>query len=227
MPAFASDSFSSANGTELSAHNPAWKKVTGFSASAQIANGRARASSTSSTMYYYDASPGSADYSVSADCTRISTLNSVLALTLRSAANAANCYRLYPEPVNGTFILGSFVAGSYAELGASTSQIAVGETANIRFEVTGSSSSGGTVLRAYKNGSGTHFLSRTDSTASLDGAGFAGVRSFSAVAPSDTGGVHLDNFLAATPDAPAPTITSITASNITSSGARITLGLTR
>ena len=219
MPTFASDSFGSANGTELSAHNAKWKKVSGFSANAQIAGGRARASSTSSAMYYYDAAPGSADYSVSADYSRISTLVSAVALTLRNSTTAANCYRLYPDPASGAAVVGKFVAGAYTELGSISSVIAGNETANLRLEAIGAT------LKVYKNGSSTALATYADS--SVTSAGYAGVRSFSSVAPSDSDGLHIDNFLAATPDPVVSAINSILASNITQTGARITLGLTR
>ena len=219
MTTFASDEFGGSNGTLLHTWNPSWKKVSGFTADAQLADGRARASSTSSAMYYYDAAPGSADYSVSADCKRISTLVSTVALTLRNSTTAANCYRLYPDATTGEAAVGKFVAGAYTALGSVSSAIAVGETANLRFEAIG------TTLNVYKNGSSTALATYTDS--SISSAGRAGLRSFSSSSPSDSGGVHIDNFLAATPDSVVSAINSITASSITQTGATITLGLTR
>ena len=220
MPTFASDSFASANGTELSAHNANWKKVSGFSASAQIANGRLRPSSTSSPIYYYDVAPGSADYSVSADITRLSSGDSNIGFLARASATAATHYRVMSGFSDVSVTLGKFVGGVYTLIGNIDAGLSVGNTSNVRLELIGSS------LKIYINGSATPAAAYTDS--SITAAGYAGVRAFSGVAPEDAVGSHLDNFLAATPGgASAPTITSITASNITSSGARITLGLTR
>ena len=219
MTTFASDEFGGSNGTLLHTWNPSWKKVSGFTADAQLADGRARASSTSSAMYYYDAAPGSADYSVSADCRRITTHVSTVALILRSSTTAANGYRLYLDPVAGSAVVGKFVAGAYTELGSISSVIAVSETANLRLEAIGAT------LKVYKNGSSTALATYADS--SVTSAGYAGLRSFSSVAPSDSAGLHIDNFLAATPDPVVSAINSIAASGLTPTGATITLGLTR
>ena len=220
MPTFASDSFASANGTELSAHNANWKKVPGFSASAQIANGRLRASSTSSPVYYYDVAPGSADYSVSADFEALSNSDSCIGFLARASATTATHYRAIPNFPIGYVTLGKFVGGTFTALGTAYVGLSVGVPVNVRLELIGSA------LKLYLNGSETPAASYTDN--SITAAGYAGVRAYSGVAPGDSVGAHLDNFLAATPGgAASPTINSITASNIASSGARITLGLTR
>lgn len=219
MPTFASDSFDGANGTELSAHNPAWKKVSGFSASAQIANGRLRPSSTASPLYYYDVAPGSADYSVAADFHVLTSDQSSTAICARLQSNASTHYRLNHGYSSKAMETGKFVAGAYTLLGNSGSLLP-GASANFRLEVIGNS------IKVYRDGSTTPQASYTDS--SISAAGYAGVRAYSAVSPSDSIGSHIDNFLAATPGgASAPTINSITASNVTQTGARITLGLTR
>lgn len=219
MPTFASDSFGSANGTELSAHNANWKKVSGFSASAQIANGRLRASTTSSPVYYYDAAPGSADYSVSADITRLSTAESDMGLIARASPTANTHYRVMSAMGGSSLYTGKFVNGTYTELGVLNAGLNVGSTVTVELELTGAT------LNIYLDGAGTPSATYTDG--SITAAGYAGVRAFSRNT-GDAEGTHLDNFLAATPGgASAPTINSITASNITSSGARITLGVTR
>lgn len=220
MPTFASDSFASANGTELSAHNANWKKPTGFSASAQIANGRLRPSSTSSPVYYYDVAPGSADYSVSADITRLSSGDSNMGLLARASATANTHYRVISGSPDAFVTLGKFVGGGFTVIGSADAGLSVGNTSNVRLELIGSS------LKIYINGSKTPVASYTDS--SITAAGYAGVRAYSGAAPGDSVGAHLDNFLAATPGgAASPAINSITASNITQTGATITLGLTR
>ena len=221
MPTFASDSFGGVNGTELSAHNANWKKVSGFSASAQIADGRLRATSTSSPVYYYDVAPGSADYSVSADITRRSTGDvSTMGFLARASATATTHYRVISGVPDARVLLGKFVGGVYTLIGETYGGPSVGYTSNVRLELIGSS------LKIYIDGSGTPAASYTDS--SITDAGYAGVRAYSGATPGDSVGVHLDNFLAATPgESSAPTINSITASNITQTGARITLGLTR
>ena len=220
MPTFASDSFGSANGTELSAHNANWKKVPGFSASAQIANGRLRASSTSSPVYYYDVAPGSADYSVSAIFEVLSNSDSAIGFLARVSATTATHYRTIPNYPVGYVTLGKFVGGNFTVLGSAYAGIAIGVSVNVRLELIGSA------LKLYINESATPAASYTDN--SITAAGYAGVRAYSGVTPGDSVGAHLDKFLAATPGgAASPTINSITASNITSSGARITLGMTR
>ncbi len=218
MPTFASDTFASANGTELSAHNANWKKVSGFSASAQIANGRLRASTTSSPVYYYDTAPGSADYSVSADFTRLSSAESSVGLLARASTTVATHYRVVSDYDIGYVSLGRFINGSYTLIGTIPAGLFSGVTVNVRLELIGSA------LKLYLNGSETPAASYTDS--SIAAAGYAGVRGYSSTAPGDSVGVHLDNFLASTPDAPAPSLSGLTTSHITSSGARHSLTLT-
>lgn len=170
-------------------------------------------------MYYYDAAPGSADYSVSADVERLTFQDVGAGLLLRMSSSAATGYRIFANPGSGLVELGKFVSGTYTSLGTTPFNTLPLGTTNLRLEAVGSA------LKVFKNADSTPILSVSD--ASISAAGYAGLRPFSSVTPSDTGGAQIDNFLAATPDAPAPTINSITASNITASGARITLGLTR
>lgn len=217
MPTFASDTFASANGTELSAHNANWKKVSGFSASAQIANGRLRPSNTASPLYYYDVAPGSADYSVAANFHVLTNAQSSMAICARLQSNASTHYRLNHGYATNAMEAGKFVAGTFTLLGNSGSLLP-GESANFRLEVIGNS------IKVYRDGSTAPQASYTDS--SISAAGYAGVRAYSAVSPSDSIGSHIDNFLAATPDAPAPTLSGLTTSHITSSGARHSLTLT-
>lgn len=218
MPTFASDSFGSANGTELSAHNAAWKKISGLTGNAQIANGRLRPSSTTTPAYYYDAAPGSADYSVSADFTTLSGADSAIGILARASSSAATHYRLLVGTTSFATI-GKFVSGSFTTITSFSPGMASGETANFRLELIGSA------LKVYKNGSTDVLASATDS--SISAAGFAGVRAFSSVTPGDAVGVHIDNFLAYTgsPGSPTPTGITVSASNITSSTARITATL--
>ncbi len=193
MVIIASDDFSGTNGQELSAYNPLWKKVSGLSANAQIANGRARASTTASPVYYYDAAPASPDYSVSADFTRLSTAESDLGLIARASATENTHYRLVSAAGESRLYFGKFVSGAYTQMGLFEIGLTVGATVHVRLELLG------TALSIYINGSTTPVQTYTDS--SIQAAGYAGVRAFSR-SVGDTVGSHLDNFTISTLGAP-------------------------
>ena len=194
MAQFASDTFAGTEGTELSAYNSAWTKVTGVSGSAEIASGRLRASSTTSPAYYHSGSPASADYTVSADAYYPPGGGTGAAWVVGRVSTSANTlygYRtLYASPqVTQLF---KIVAGTVTQLGSNSSKtVSAGNSYQIKLEMAG------TAIKGYWNGSTSADISVTDS--SITAAGKAGVRFFNPDTPTDTANWQLDNFSADDP----------------------------
>jgi hypothetical protein len=193
MAQFASDLFEGVEDTELSAYNAAWTKAPGTTGSMEIASGRLRPSTTVSPGYYHSGVPASADYSVSANCYKFgATTSNSVAVNGRQSTSANTLYRaaIYRSSTSQcTVALHKFVAGTATQLGSNISVAhADGATLNLKLEMVG------TAIKLYHAGAETPSISVTDS--SITDAGRAGVRAYSADAPSDTIGVHLADFSA-------------------------------
>ena len=191
MAQFGSDSFGGTEGTELSAYNAAWTRHTSYSITAEIASGRVRVSSAGTPAYWHSGTPSSADYSVSADLFAKETDGgTALAGVIGRVSTAANTlyHARYSGDTTDSWQLYKAVAGTFTQLGSSSAQSLTDETAyNIKLEMIG------TAIKLYKEGSGTATISATDSA--ITAAGKAGIRMFHG-APSDTAGIHIDNFSA-------------------------------
>lgn len=199
MAQFASDSFTGTAATELSAYNADWTEH-GSYASGQLvisdAN-RLRAGVNASSLYYHSGTPASADYSVSADIfakeTDGGTHNAGVVGRVNTGANTFYNAR-YLGQTTDAWQLFKFVAGVATQLGSSSTQSLTDETSyNVKLEMIGSSS---TAVKLYKEGSGSATISVTDSSSPITAAGKAGIRLLPNDAPSNTTGLHMDNFSA-------------------------------
>lgn len=220
MAQFAADSFSGTAGTELSAYSASWSKVNGIVGDAWI--------SSAGRVYPYDgayfkayrhtAAAPSADYKVSADAVVLNkAAGTGVGLIARAAAAADTKYLLRVYTADSLVRLFKSVSGTSTQLASVSRTFSSGTTYPIRLEVEGSA------LRAYINNEPTPTTSATDS--SITAAGSSGIF-LSLSAASDTTGAHLDNFSADTFGGPTPpTLSALTISNITSSGFRVSVGL--
>ena len=228
MATIAQDVFTGSIYTELSAHNANWAKHTASSSTRTCilsTENRLRRGSTdgNTVLYYRTENPGSADYKVSAtlfsksDGGGISNTGVVgrcdtSAITFyhaRSSDSATNLYQLYRFVAGTATLLGSSSRGTWGD--------EEGRAVALHMQ--------GTSIALHVNGSSTPIVTATDSA--ITAAGKAGVRFSGGTAETDSFGMHLDDWIAETFEAAAPAINSIAASNITQTGATITLGLTR
>jgi hypothetical protein len=187
---FASSNFNGTAGDNLSTFDANWKKQTGTTGNAEIVDGRGRQSTTATALYYYDAAPGGADYTVSVDVYNPgSVTNSNLGPVARAASGANTHYHARYSTASGAVQLYKFVAGSATLLGtAARLAPASGGFATILLSVSGST------IEVTFNGEGSPLVSATDG--SISAAGFPGIRWLATTAPSNTAGWQADNFSA-------------------------------
>lgn len=192
MTVFATETFDGVEDTELSAHNAAWSKAFGVTQNCQIANNRLRgtvAAATGSHGYVHSGTPASADYSVSADIVMVSAVGNEVGVIGRCAADASTMYHARHTGSTGTIQLFKFVAGTSTQLGTGiTHALTAGTSVNLRLEMIGST------ISVYRDGNATPIISVTDTA--IAAAGKAGVRLRCVATPSDTAGLHIDNFVA-------------------------------
>lgn len=185
MAQFASALFTAADGTTLATADANFSVHPVVAGLCQIAANRVRPSSTTSSAYIHSGGPATADYTVAADLVRLTADIADMALIGRADATANTMYRLAPSGSNVQ--LHKFVAGAATQLGVNTAAgFNVGVTIAVKLEMIGSA------IKVFSDG--LEKISVTDTA--ITAAGKAGVRSFSSATPSDTVGVHLDNFSA-------------------------------
>lgn len=190
MAQFASDAFTTGSEQALEAYSASWAKVgSDGSSSVSATYDRVYYSTTGGSRYTYNATPASADYSVSVDVYVASTLSSSAAgPMIRASATGPNFYMA--RTVQGTgYQLFKCVSGSYTQLGStSAATFTAGSTYNLKIEAIG------TAIKLYINGSGTATISATDSA--ISAANKPGIYKYEASAGSDSTGHHIDNFSA-------------------------------
>lgn len=193
MAQFASDTFTGTEGTELSAYAAAWTRHTSYTINSEIAANRARQSaSLGGSAYWHSGTPASADYSVSADLffkeTNGGTSGAGPIGRVDTAANTFYHAR-YIGSTADAWQLYKFVAGATTLLGSSAQAITDETSHNCKLRMVG------TTIEVYVDGGATALISVTDSA--IAAAGKAGLRFFdNTTTPSDTVGIHIDNFSA-------------------------------
>lgn len=191
MPTIASESFTGADATVLSTHNPLWVKVAGFTGTAQLFGNRLRgAATTDACAYRYAVAPAAADYEVAAEFRVVGTSSTAFnaGVLARVAGTGTNGYMARWR--NGTgFQLFKFVGSITAvQIGATVAQsYPAGTTAKIRLKVEGST------ISVFRGDETTAIISATDTAHAA--AGYAGVWTN---VSSNTDGPHLDNWGAST-----------------------------
>lgn len=181
MAVFSSDDFVGTNGTELSAYDAKWVKVTGFDL--EIQGNRVRVVSSGSGVYRTTDAPASADYSVTATVVLNSTSGVPGASALGRCSNSAVTYYSYGflevSAVMGTS-LAKRVAGASTSLGRDTTGSYTG-TQDATLDMSG------TTIRGLING--VQVLTATDSA--ITAAGFPGI---SVTATSNLAAEEIESF---------------------------------
>ena len=189
MAIIASDTFSGSAGQELSAYNPSWLKVNSLTGNLIITTpGRVRPSSTTSAAYGIF-QPSTPDYAIEYDATYIGgSANITTFALLRGAASGSTSYRAGIALSGGSpaFQCFRFVSGVATQIGGNVSILLVAsQTRRVRVEIDGA------VIRAYVNGG--LIFEQTDPSP-ITSAGYAGLRSYAETTPTDSNGIHVDNF---------------------------------
>lgn len=192
MANIATDAFTGADNTDLSAHDAHWVKVTGFTDTAVITSNRLRILTVlTSGAYLYNVDPGTADYEVSADFLVDGNTNTALncGVIARASSSQTIMYMARWRASNG-FSLFKFEGSTTAtQLGSSVAHsYGAGTTGRIRLRVNGST------ISVFRGNETTPIISVTDT--SITDAGFAGIWAGSNATSND--GPHLDSWTADT-----------------------------
>jgi len=194
--AFSSDTFTGSSGTTLASHTGevggTWTQYTGAGTTPALltdANRVRKSATTGYAAYYSSGVPASADYTVQADVVVKSILSQDSAGVIGRASTAAQTYYVARYNTSQTrWELAKVVSGTTTVLGSSSQTLTVGATYTVRLEMLGSA------LRVYVNGASVI----TASDSSITAAGRAGIQlgySGAGSSPSNTTGLHLDNFV--------------------------------
>ncbi len=193
--------FAGSEGDLLSTYSADWVKHTSSSGTAEIANGRARQTNTTTAFYYFNGwTPASADYEVYADAwVESNSGDRASGVCVRMSTSAATMYLFRANVFASAYQAFKIVSGSSTQLGSNVSATFNNATAyQIKLRASG------TTISAYKEGEGTPIISVTDSA--ISAAGKAGLRFFDSAGPTDLSGVHIDNFGADDLSAPSSSI---------------------
>lgn len=172
MTTFASFDFTGSDSSTIQSIDANWTFITSYSSNCIIDSNRGQRTSTTSTGYYYNEAPSSADYSVSLDIYRVSEGGSepVIGPAARCSSSANTMY-LLRQNLDGSDKLELYrvVAGSFT-LKASSFQAgpSTGNSQKLTLDVSG------TDLTGYIDD--VEILSSTDS--SISAAGFPGFRGY-------------------------------------------------
>ena len=188
MAIIAADKFSGSTGQELSAYNPAWLKVNSATGNLIITPaGRVRPSSTTSAAYGL-IQPPTPDYAIEYDATYAGgSANITVFAMLRGTASGTTLYRAgITNSGARVFQTFRFVSGTATQIGGNVVVSMVeGQMLRVRVEVEGA------VIRAYV--AGGLIFEQTDPSP-ITAAGYAGVRTYADATPTDSTGIHMDNF---------------------------------
>lgn len=188
MTIFASDTFTDTDGTDIATHDANWTTVPGNTGTFRISDAnRLRGNTLTSSVYYYNVAPSSADYSV--QCLLYVVATGATQRTGVSGRCSSSANTLYYTRLDGTngWQLFKRVSGVATQLGSSVSQaVSAGNSWTLKLDMSG------TTIKCVVDGVDT--ISQTDSA--ISGAGFPGVFNLSGAIPSNTLGYHLDSWQA-------------------------------
>lgn len=190
MAQFASDAFTGADGTELTAYSGNWVKHGSSGAGTyNILSNRCRAEGGAEQLYYHTGTPASADYTVSADFYVNSTSNMRFQGICARMATGANTYYYgrYSETTGVWQIFKRVAGGSFIQIGSDSAQtLSLSTSYNVVLSCSGTSP---TSLELKVDT--VSKVTGTDSD--IAAAGKAGLRNNSG---GLTAGMHIDNFSA-------------------------------
>lgn len=179
---FANDTFTAADATHIedrsSDSGHTWVNVTGGGRYVVVGSNKAVGDGGAGTtlLYYLNATPASADYTVEADLTIAAS--SAHGISGRMTADGLAMYLIRYSQATNAWNLLSYTAGTPSTVATYSDTIAIGATVNIRMQMDG------TAIRVYRDNE--LIISATSSAVSA--AGFAGLRTSAAT------DVKCDNF---------------------------------
>jgi len=187
MAQFASDAFGGTSGQTLQVYSASWVKHTSAGARELKISAAARAyadSGAGDACVYNTGTPASADYTVSADLVYIGASSSNLGVLGRVNTAATTYYHARYDTTSGGWQLYKRVAGTFTQLGSTSTQTFSSGTKNLLLSMVGST------IALYKEGGGSPTISASDSA--ITAAGYSGLR-----ASADTSSsIHADTFSA-------------------------------
>lgn len=192
MPTFVSDTFTAANGTNITARTgevgATW--TAGFVAGAFLIQGN-RAYPSVAGSVYASGTPATAEYTVECDYTIVSATGSS-GPAGRISTSANTYYYTYYDNAAGHWLLVKIVSGTITTLSQWVSAATTGQTYNVKLQL----------LNATKKVfiDGVERISSTDNA--ITAAGRAGMRT--GAAGTSTTSKHMDNFLAYDGTTPGP-----------------------
>jgi len=190
---YSSDTFTGTAGTSLQSHTgevgATWTVFASSSTAVLTDANRVRRNTTTPTQYYASATPSSANYTVEGDVT-VKSLISGDAANVIGRQDTSNTNGTYyaARYLSGDWELLKLVNGTVTVLDTSPVTLTSGQTYNLQLSMNGSS------IALYVDG--TLKASATDSA--ITAAGKAGIRmgtSANPTAPTNTTGLHMDNFV--------------------------------
>lgn len=194
MAQFASDAFGYTEDTTLATANAAWTLHTSFTGAAEISAGRVRVSGDvqATVAYWHSGTPATANYSVSADLFFKQPSGGPAGAGVIGRVDTAAHTFYYASYFGGSadaWELHKRIAGTNTLLGSSAQAITDETSHNVTLRMVG------TTIELYKQGGSTATISVTDSD--ITAAGKSGIRFYAgSTVPSDTVGIHIDNFSA-------------------------------
>ena len=193
MATFVQDTFTAANGTNITARTgevgATWTNNSAAASTFLIQSNRAYPTVVGNS--YASGLPATAEYTVQCDYYIASTTGSA-GLAGRIAPGANTYYFVYHGHSTNEWILGKVVTGTITTLGIWTSPTSAGQTYDLKLELLNATK------KVYVNG--VERISSSDNA--ITAAGRAGMRSGSA--NSSTTGRHMTNFLAYDGTTPGP-----------------------
>jgi hypothetical protein len=207
MSTLVQDTFTDVAGTALSSHTPnigaIWSLHPSYSGVGKIASSnRARGDDTNAAVYISGTTPANANYSVECDVNRINfDVHIWGGVVARCDPAADTMYRATFSTITNSVDLEKVVAGavtnlgSFACAGAFFREVDIG-TYKVRLVCTGTNIEVFIIDPGAVAPANTTYTSRiavTDSAISAVGRG--GIYMLDNITPTDSGGIHLDNFL--------------------------------
>lgn len=185
------DTFTDTAGTNVTSHTPdaggTWTLATGTSGVITAA-GRVRpgASSATSALHYHSAVPPSADYEVSADLYQVTITAGQLAGVLIRYDSAADSGYM-ARYLHGSAVIQLYrrVSGVFTLLTSSSYTITPTTATRIACQASGTT--------LYVKIDGSTVITYSDGSP-ITGAGRAGIAITGGTTPSDSAGLHIDNF---------------------------------
>lgn len=192
MAQFASATFTGTDGTDLPTADSNWTEHASYSAGQLIITdaNRCRNANTSGAGYYHSGAPANANYEVSADFHFVSLSANFVGYVCARMSTSANTMYYGIARYNTGWQLWKIVGGTTTQLGSTSSKtFSAGVSYNMKIRVDGDQ------ISLYTEGGSSPTIGPITDTA-ISAANKAGLRAISTSTPSNSVGIHIDNFSA-------------------------------